>query len=253
MSRWILKASRTRWIDFPDFYKAAFNVNGKRKFPDSLQVDKYLDTQKDLFSEVNWSVMYRFTLNENHNTHILTNAAKYAELYGKENVSQKLYGMFYVRTNKAGEAGDAAAFQNVLADVDKYSLADKTEQKKSFKKIFYMKTKDWSSFAAMVADELTAQNFSDASVINEYCWTIYEKCDDAGVVTQAIGWMKHGIDKEPSYANLDTYASLLFKGGQLDEAEKQAKLAIEKGKSEKAEVKGTEELLVKIGSKRSAQ
>ncbi|MGL5892086.1 MAG: hypothetical protein ACRC3B_19490, partial [Bacteroidia bacterium] len=51
---------------------------------------------------------------------------------------------------------------------------------------------------------------------------------------------------EPSYAIIDTYASLLYKTGNLDEAEIQAKRAIAQGKKEGEGTDATKELLEKI-------
>jgi hypothetical protein len=60
--------------------------------------------------------------------------------------------------------------------------------------------------------------------------------------------MKEVVAKEPQYAYLDTYASILYKCGQLKDAEAWANKAIEAGKKSGDKVTSTEELLVKIKS-----
>jgi hypothetical protein len=62
--------------------------------------------------------------------------------------------------------------------------------------------------------------------------------------------MKQISSKEPTHPYLDTYASLLYKSGQWKEAEATANKAIATGKKAAADVKATEELLVKIKAKK---
>ena len=61
--------------------------------------------------------------------------------------------------------------------------------------------------------------------------------------------MKLAIEKDPGYAEIDTYAALLFKDKQFAQAEKYAILAIETGKKANEDVKETEELLELIKNK----
>ena len=70
--------------------------------------------------------------------------------------------------------------------------------------------------------------------------------DNPDYIKKAIGWLKNVVSKSPVYANLDTYAALLYKDKQYNDAELYAKKAITAGKKTKDNVKGTEQLLEKI-------
>jgi thioredoxin-related protein len=53
--------------------------------------------------------------------------------------------------------------------------------------------------------------------INQICWDIYLHSDDPVTINFAVAWMQQ-IAKDAPYYALDTYASLLYKSGQIDQA-----------------------------------
>lgn len=234
-------------LDFPAFYGAAHDVNGKRTFPDTNTVAAYLDTQKDLFSEINWSVLFKFPLTQKYTAYVLDNAARFASLYGEREVNEKIAAVINRRAAVAGKANDADAFARVLADVDTYfPAADRAPEKRFLRQQFYQTTKNWTAYAAVAEEVLTEAKFASAEQINQYCWTLYEKCDDPAVIAKAVSWMQKAVAIDTGYANLDTYASLLFKNKNFADAEKYAQQAIAAGKTEGANVESTQELLHKI-------
>ena len=60
--------------------------------------------------------------------------------------------------------------------------------------------------------------------------------------------MEKVVKQFPRYMNLDTYAALLFKNGELKKAKEFALTAIRQGEKEKTDVDETKELLEKINS-----
>ncbi|MFH2096668.1 MAG: hypothetical protein ABIJ16_13240, partial [Bacteroidota bacterium] len=109
------------------------------------------------------------------------------------------------------------------------------------------KQEKWKEYCAMIKEKVDAGDMKDRE-INQYCWNIYEKCDDQAVIKTAAGWMDKVIGRSPQYAYIDTYAALLYKSEQFETAEKYALEAIEAGKKENTDVKDTEKLLEKIRS-----
>ena len=67
-------------------------------------------------------------------------------------------------------------------------------------------------------DKLVEADAVDASVVNEHCWTLYEKCEIPPVLKQAVHVMGHVIEGQ-GWAVWDTYAALLYKTGDLKQAE----------------------------------
>lgn len=235
---------------YPEFYKNAFGPSKERKPAQEEEIAKFLDSQSDLLSEVAWSVMWRFPLSAKHADYLLANRAAYARLYGKYNVDNKVQQILLGRVKEAGEAKDDAAFNKIMVQVNELYPGDK-DIVFSFKSTYYQATKNWEKYAATF--EEYAKPGENPAAANFVSWTLFEECDDMNVLKKATGWMKEASTKEPSYAIIDTYASLLFKTGDLDEAEIQAKRAIDQGKKEGEGTDATKELLEKIKAAKKAK
>jgi len=233
-------------VAYPDLYKAAYGESSKKKLPEQKEVVAYLDKQKDLFSEVNWAVMNRFDLNEKYNNHFLDNVKKYEQLYGAPDVSDKINSIITSSARAAAKKKSDADFNKALALVDKYVKKDRRETNIGLRITYYKETKNWKEYMTAFNDYIAAHSYESVDYINSLCWDMYEQCDDQDALAKATEYMGNAVAKEPQYAAMDTYAALLYKTGQLKYAEEWANKAIAQGKEEKADTKGTEELLEKI-------
>ncbi|KAF5278184.1 hypothetical protein FQR65_LT15778 [Abscondita terminalis] len=55
--------------------------------------------------------------------------------------------------------------------------------------------------------------------LNSFAWTVFENCEDKACIESALVWSKKSLEKEDkNAAYLDTYANLLYKNGNKDEA-----------------------------------
>ena len=232
-------------LDFPQFYKDIFAGNGKRKWPDEKTVTGFLDQQKDLFSEVSWSVLFVCNLNDKYRQFFLDNVNKYSDLYGSE-ANEKTTNLMYELLSAAIKEKSDIKFKTCLEETNKYFTVDKENILLSFRLTYYSETGNWPDFAVEFGKYLDASKYSNLNTINTYCWNIYEKCDNPAVISKACKWMKEATKKNSDYASVDTYASLLYKDKNYKEAERVANLAIKIGKDSGENVKETESLLVKI-------
>ena len=238
-------------LDFPELYKAVFVKNGseeKKKFPTVEETVAYLDGQDDLFSEVNYSVISAFQLNEKYNKHFLENISKYEELYGNYSTNEKLYSIIYDNLKPAIEEKSEKKLEDVIGLIDKYDSKSAERNKEFYRFHFYEKTQNWNKYSEFVDDKVKQGEASDDQ-INEYSWTIYENCDDENTLKKAVNWIKPVIERSPNYMNLDTYAALLYKTNDFPNAKKYAEEAIKVGSENKQQVKETEALLEKINEK----
>ncbi len=233
-------------VAYPDFYKAAYGENGKKKFPEQKEVIAYLDKQKELTSEVNWAVMNRFKLNEKYNKYFLDNITKYGALYGAPDVSDKINSIISETAQAAAKSKSDADFGKALELVDKYVKKDQRETNIGLRINYYKETKNWKEYMTAFNDYIAAHGYESVDYINGLCWDMYEHCDDQDALAKAAEYMGNAVAKEPQYAAMDTYAALLYKTGQIKSAEEWATKAIAQGKEEKADTKATEELLEKI-------
>jgi len=230
---------------YPEFLVLASGGKSERKNPEPGVVDAYLDTQTDLFNEVNFTVICRFKTSDKINEAFLANRDRYLKLYGKDDVEMKVSSIISGSLSDAIKANDKALLEKTLAMSDKYNTGDAAENRERLTMNYYRGTKEWKTYAGMVDAGIKAGKIQDPSV-NAAAWTIYEQCDDKAIVTMAVGWMAKTVASSPTYAYLDTYAALLQKDGQAKLAEEYALKAIEKGKADKEDVSSTEELLKKI-------
>lgn len=233
-------------MDYPQFYKDAFGAGGKRKYPDQAAINKFLSGQEDLFSEISWSVISRFTVGEKYLRFFLDNLGKYRDLYGYE-ADKKINDILGQNLNTAIKEKNENLFRESLMQIDKYiEEPGKQEMLQSFKLDYFSNTDDWKSFAQEFKFYIDSKGYSDPGLINSYCWRIYETCANKEIIAKACEWMKNASGKDPQYAYIDTYAALLFKAGRYKEAEDKASEAIVAGKKAGEDVKSTVDLIGKI-------
>ncbi|MES2514237.1 MAG: hypothetical protein V4580_08825, partial [Bacteroidota bacterium] len=111
------------------------------------------------------------------------------------------------------------------------------------------RTQNWSEYAKLAVANVDQYYSKDANALNSISWNFYEKVEDKEALTKATTWAKAACDLDKNYANLDTYAAVLYKAGQKDLALKTANEAIELAKKEKytqEDYKGTTDLIQKI-------
>lgn len=230
---------------FPDFYMAAGGGKGERKMPDEGVADEYLSQQADLFSEVSFSILYRFNTADKYSDFFMDNRERYIELFGKDDVEMKTSSVISGKLRAAIKGKDENLLKQVLTLSDTYESGDREKNRERYTMSYYRGVKDWETYSGMVAKSIEAGGMSDGGV-NSAAWAIYEGCDDLEIVKMAAGWMEKTVQSSPTYAYLDTYAALLFKSGDRKLAEEYALKAIDAGKTDKEDVTSTEELLAKI-------
>jgi thioredoxin-related protein len=234
-------------LAFPDFYKKSFTDNGKRDKTDSATVNNYLANQKDFFSEVNYSVMVRFAslLNEKNQSLLFENKKKYVELFGKGDIDNAVYSVGNSLLDKSIKNKSESDLITALKFIEKHQTENAEDTRDLFRLSYYKGTENWRAMANEV-DVFIAKNGHKSDYLNDWSWTVYEKCDDEVVIKKAIEWMGKVIDEKPEYATMDTYAALLFKGKQTQQAKIYAQKAIDIGKAAGEKTDETEKLLKEI-------
>ena len=232
-------------LDFPDFYRNAFAGNGKRSRPDSGVVEAFFDNHQTWTDEIAFSVLSKFDAPEKVKEYFLSNIELYRQLYSIE-VEDLVSGLIYRKMSEAIKNKDKEKANEVYAMVDNYMKEGKSEFKQSLLLQYLSQTYDWSNFTREFQHILNKEGYENTSMINNYSWEIYKKCEDQNAILKASVWMKKVIETDPQYMHLDTYAALLYKSKNYKEAKIYAKKAIKTGKKSKEDVKETKELLEKI-------
>lgn len=232
-------------VDYPEFYKNLFAGADKKK-PKEGEAIAFLDLQTDLFNEISWAVLSRTALNQKYVTYFLGNINRYRNLYGAACVNDKLNSLINIKLQEAIKDKKEASFTEAMEMIDTYVTDDKESMKTYSRLAYYKETGEWKQLAPAMDEFIAKKGFENANYINSISWNMYEKCDDKALLKKACGWMKGVVGAEATYANLDTYAALLYKSGNKKEAGDWATKAIAAGKKSGDETKTTEELLKKI-------
>ncbi len=235
--------SRELDLPWPEFYRQSF-VKGYNNRPDDSTVTDYLAGQDDLFSEVNWSVILRFSPG-NMQDHVLSNREEYARRYGKEEVSYFIQSLMYRYLATALIKDTTGTY--LQKAIDLCGMVDDPElERNNILTIYYTQKKNWTALARTLEEFIGSTGYQHTMNINNNCWAIYENVDDPEILNKATSWMAKVIEAEPIWMFIDTYAALLYKSGRLEDALKYADLAIAAGIEEGEDVKETRDLREKI-------
>ena len=236
----------TSEVQFPVFYTKSFtNKDNKEKRvnPEMEKVNAWLASQKDLFSEETWSVMYRFPLNDTNTAVFLSNIKSYIEIYGKAEVMDLVGQIANQKLSVALESHQKSDLGAALVFVDKYMPEHKEDTKAYFELRFLEAIQEWMGYARAaqrIIDKKGIENHING--VNNYSWTLYENATETKVLGMALEWMSKVVNLDPQYMYLDTYAALFFKLEKYDAALVWADKAIATGKANDENVGDTEAL-----------
>jgi thioredoxin-related protein len=214
----------------------------------SKELADYMTTQKDedLLQRYNWDLL--FSLNSAYDSKevkfLVANREKFAKLYTADSVNMKLANVY--STALMMNSMNPELYEKIKADLNGSGIKESDKIILKADLFRYKNTKDWTSYAKTAITFTDKYSMSNASELNAMAWNFYEKVEDKELLSHAEGWARHAVELDPNYANTDTYAAVLFKLGKVDEAKKQAQIAIDLAKKENADYKETQDLLNKM-------
>ena len=106
--------------------------------------------------------------------------------------------------------------------------------------------KDWETYSKLAVANVDLYYLNNAYMLNSIAWTFYESVNDKAGLAKAEEWAKKAVDLGMNYANLDTYAAVLYKNGKKELAMENATKALRYARSEQQDAKETEALMEKI-------
>jgi thioredoxin-related protein len=215
---------------------------------------EFFASQKELNTEENIKLIDAITESSKDPgfKFIVENPTAYNKVIG-EGASEKKIRMIAVREDvfpvirKKGVTPDWDALQKNLTA--KYpAMADEIM---SYGKITYYGnvTQDYPAFSKEVSSymEKYAGRFSPQE-LNAYAWTIFSRCEDVNCIDQALQWSKKSVDLTSNHMFMDTYANLLYKKGQKDEAIVWEEKALVAAKADNSDTASYEETIKKMKS-----
>ncbi|MEY2924748.1 MAG: hypothetical protein RLZZ337_1296 [Bacteroidota bacterium] len=235
---------------FPEMYTNSFGPNGKRKFPTKEEVQMWFSNHKsERKSEVYFSMLYKFIsyCDEETKAKFLNNRTTYSALYGSDDVLSIIENIISTRFYKLVQDKNSIGFDSLIAELPMY-LSDEqkiAESKNHLQLLFYSKTENYEALTKLIEDNIITESINNYN-LNDYAWSIYQKCENVEVLEKALKWMETVVQKEPTFMYLDTYASLAFKLKKYTLAKEFAQKAIDEGVKSGDNIADTEKLLKEI-------
>jgi thioredoxin-related protein len=185
---------------------------------------EYLATQKDLLTNENLEFLDKFTRTSKDAgfSIILKNASKFDEVRGAGAAGKKISDIvkqeevFPVIFKRDASAPD---WTKLSATINNKYPAYAKEVIASSKVMYYQSKGDWTNFqTAVMAYMKDYNNKASADELNNFAWTVFENCKDLACVKEALEWSKKSFDGNNNPMFIDTYANILYKLGNKQEA-----------------------------------
>ncbi|SFC42952.1 Thioredoxin [Flexibacter flexilis DSM 6793] len=210
-------------------------------------------TETEFTTPSNWEIIKN--LEENLNSKVfqyfIKNRDKYASLYGKESVEKRINQVYLQALERTVER-TPEAYDKLFAEYSALNLAKDKETDMTLIQLELVVLKhkqNWAKYDEVASNLVSKYISKNAYALNSIAWDAYEHISDAKVMAKAEQWAASSCKISPEYANLDTYACILFKNGKSALAKKTAQEAIAKGKKAGEDTAETEALLAKINDK----
>lgn len=229
---------------YPAFYKKYVRRTADIK-PDDLST--YWSNNKRADDEVSFAILAYFgEAPEPVVDYFIQHKSRYEQRFGKKDVMFVVSNLTSGKFRAAIAAKDEARYQSAIRFMRKQlPAADADEYLQAYSMEMYIALEKWER-AIDNLDERIRLKKINANGINYFCWKVYEHCSEKKVIGRAVQLMKNVTDTQPSFGPLDTYARLLAKNGNKEEAIVEMKRAIEKGKAAGEDTKESEEALSKF-------
>lgn len=121
---------------------------------------------------------------------------------------------------------DFVALKNKIEK--EYPYVDMTSTIARAKTKYYFSQDNWPAFKDAVQEYIETSDHDISPLeLNSYAWSVFENCDDLACLQAALAWSKTSISETEVPNFVDTYANLLYKSGDTENAIRWQKKAVE--------------------------
>lgn len=218
-------------------------------------VAHYFSLQKpeDLSNGQNWEMILYYTtdMNSREFTYLLDNKKKFEMLYTEKVINQKIEEVYLnslfqiIKTTPF----DEAKYNTTKAKITSQNFSGNMKVVFEADLALAKRNKDLQQYIKLATDNVETFYKNDWRELNSIAWDFYEQVNDKSALLKAEQWAKTSTELDPNYANMDTYASLLYKNGKKQLALETANKAITIAQKEGMgidEYKSTTDLLRQI-------
>ena len=207
-------------------------------------LEAYLETQADWGTDENRSLIYRFTesLDSRLFNYFMQHRADFERQLGQEAVTRKLE---YLLQNNLYNNPDVTP-EKVLETLNRIYPERAAQMTDRFKLDYYQSKGQPEKFAAAGFAYLEQYGATDADLLNNIAWTIYESEVRKKTNKQALKIALQAVALDYNYYNTDTVAALYTKLRKKGKAKAWIAKAIAQGKKEGEDTGETEKLLERL-------
>ena len=218
-------------------------------------VKSYFTMQKEdeLTNEDNWKMIKFFvnTMDSREFDYLMANKTKFENLYQAQEVNVVIDNIFRnsLYAASSGKTFDEKKYIDLKEKISSYGFPNTKLLLFESDMNLAANKADWSTYAKLAVSHVDEFYSEDVNALNNVAWTFYENVKEKEALEKAAAWSSKACDIESSYANLDTYAAILYKLGKKDLALEKANKAIDAAKNEKQtpeQYQGTTDLIKKI-------
>ncbi|MGB0838611.1 MAG: thioredoxin family protein [Chitinophagales bacterium] len=213
-------------------------------------VGEYLNglSKKDKLSKDNVKLIYNYALDIEGTAFkfMEANKAVFVKELGADNITNKMIQTANTAMGKVVASKDPTQLKRILNIIDASEHKDADEMKYRAEIAYFKGVENWKKFSKVAVEYFEKFDVKDPAFLNNVAWEFYQNIDKKSDVEKAASWAKKSTKMMPQHYNFDTYASLLFKLGKKEEALEAAERALELGKRQRRNTKGTMELIKKI-------
>lgn len=232
---------------YPQFYVDYINRDNT-KVKNSQKFKDYWTSVENPLSEEFFSTLIYFAGDVPDFVRELArkNKEDYLNLYGRLDTEILFYFLSAGKLNEAISLKSQQKFEEAKIYAYETLSAEWTDDIIPNFEVNFLKAQNkWKEVYEIYNKRKEKGEFSHGQ-INQFCWEVYEKCEDLNVIKKCMIWMEELTQKQPDYAYLDTYAFLAFKSGDKQKTKEIAERALEIGKEKNLKTKSMEELLEKL-------
>lgn len=195
----------------------------------------YLATQTDLTTSENLQFLNKFTTSSRDAGFavILNNMPAFDKAVGEGAANTKLVDILMreeLYPKMARRNAEPIDWQELSASLTAKYPAVAKEVIANGKVFYYQNKQDWNNFQTAVVSYMKDYGHKvNPGQLNSFAWTVFENCKDMTCVKEALEWSKRSFKDIENPAFIDTYANILYKLGNKDEAIKWEEKAIALG------------------------
>jgi len=229
---------------------------GLARYADDNVLEKALSTywtvvpESQLSSRYNWERFKAFDNSINSLEYKYVNAHKdeFVSKYTEDEVTKTLLQKAANTMQHAIETSDEKLMKEAKAILDKSNMDDVIKYGNQSEMMFYKSTGDTKTFRKLGLKYVNKYAKNNAEELNYMAFQEANGVDDPDLLKDAEKWAEQSIKVKKGYANMDTYAHVLYRVGKKKESEQVALEAIDLAQKENADSRSTRELLLQLKS-----